>query len=64
MKKCLHLRKTKPHWRRKPPVILSYREKGKFLLERKLLHTFSANMALLGAFNGPSPLRRGVMPLP
>lgn len=27
MKKCLHLKKTKRHWRRKPPKVLTWREK-------------------------------------
>lgn len=27
MKKCLHLKKTKRHWRRKPPKVTTRREK-------------------------------------
>lgn len=27
MKKCLHLKKTKKHWRRKPPKAVTWREK-------------------------------------
>lgn len=27
MKKCLHLKKTKPHWRRKPVKVVTWRER-------------------------------------
>jgi hypothetical protein len=27
MKKCLHLKKTKPHWRRKPPKVVTWRDR-------------------------------------
>jgi hypothetical protein len=27
MKKCLHLKKTKPHWRRKPPKVVTWKER-------------------------------------
>jgi hypothetical protein len=27
MKKCLHLKKTKPHWRRKPALVVTWRDR-------------------------------------
>jgi hypothetical protein len=27
MKKCLHLKKTKPHWRRKPPKVVTWMDR-------------------------------------
>jgi hypothetical protein len=27
MKKCLHLKKTKPHWRRKPPKVIPWKKR-------------------------------------
>ena len=27
MKKCLHLKKTKPHWRQKPPKVITRKER-------------------------------------
>ncbi len=27
MKKCMHLKKTKPHWKRKPPKVITWKER-------------------------------------
>ncbi len=27
MKKCLHLKKTKPHWRRRPAPVVTWRDR-------------------------------------
>lgn len=27
MKKCLHLKKTRPHWRRKPPKVVTWKDR-------------------------------------
>jgi hypothetical protein len=59
MKKCLHLKKTKPHWRRKPPKVITWKDRiavERRERERKLsfqagfLHVAAATAALLSDY--------------
>lgn len=54
MKKCLHLKKTKRHWRRKPPKVVTWRERRdaerKAAAERRLMHP-SSPAGLLAALS-------------
>jgi hypothetical protein len=45
MKKCLHLKKTKPHWRRKPPKVVTWKER------REAEHRDRQRKILLDPFN-------------
>lgn len=44
MKKCLHLKKTKPHWRRKPPKVISWRERLEAQKRERQRQILSANL--------------------
>lgn len=61
MKKCLHLKKTKPHWRRKPPKVIT--RKDRLESERRerqrqvLLDPFNIGRTLtMVAMSGISPM--------
>lgn len=53
LKKCLHMKKTKPHWRRKPPRVVTWRERDDMrreIVKRRQLHRMANNLATLALF--------------
>lgn len=67
MKKCLHLKKTKPHWRRKPPKVVTWKERreAERQRERERWHrrrSSESAIALMAAMVA-QPTRLGTAPL-
>jgi hypothetical protein len=53
MKKCLHLKKTKPHSRPKPPKVVTWRDRKEAerkAAEKMALHRAADNLAMLALF--------------
>lgn len=71
MKKCLHQRKAKPHWRRKQPKVMTWREKReaeRAAEERRRLDNLAASSGTLALAGRVIPLgaitrRRGALDL-
>ena len=61
MKKCQHLKKTKPHWKRKPPKVVTWRDRLA-AEKRERQRTILADPFHLGAITALA-FARGMSPL-